>query len=228
MKDILLNVLKAIGALTSLVVLYIIASLIIPYIPVQAEATPEQKVVEGFIKTNGVHTDIVVPIKSIYMDWEQRFPSSNTKSKATDYKYIAIGWGDKGFYLDTPEWSDLKFSTAFKAAFWLGDAAVHTTYYDKISINDSVRAFSMTERQYNQLIKFVDNSMDKDASGKYILIKTDAVYGEDDAFYEANGSYSFLHTCNTWANNALKKSGQKAALWTPTDFGIFHHYRQNK
>lgn len=226
MKKILLNILKILGVFIGLVVLYIVASLAIPYIPVQAEATPEPKVVQGFIKTNGVHTDIVVPIKTDYMDWEEKFPFSNTKSKENNYNYIAIGWGDKGFYLDTPEWSDLKFSTAFKAAFWLGDAAVHTTYYDKIKINDSVKTFSMTERQYQNLIKFIDESMDKDADGKYILIKTDAVYGKDDAFYEANGVYSFLHTCNTWANNALKKSGQKAALWTPTDFGIFHHYKK--
>ena len=83
----------------------------------------------------------------------------------------------------------------------------------------------MTERQYSNLIKFVDDSMEKDRNGNYINIKTNAVYGKDDAFYEAKGSYSFLHTCNTWTNNALKVSGQKAALWTPSDFGIFRHYK---
>ena len=27
------------------------------------------------------------------------------------------------------------------------------------------------------------------------------------------------------ANNGLKAMGQKAALWTPSDFGIFQHYK---
>ncbi len=48
---------------------------------------------------------------------------------------------------------------------------------------------------------------------------------DDDAFYEAKGSYSFMKTCNTWANSALKSAGQKAALWTPSDKGIFRHYQ---
>ncbi len=63
---------------------------------------------------------------------------------------------------------------------------------------------------------------DYNSSGETISIKTDAVYGKNDAFYEAQGSYNFLNTCNTWANNGLKHAGQKAALWTATDFGIFN------
>lgn len=57
---------------------------------------------------------------------------SQTKGKNTDFNYIAFGWGDKGFYLDTPTWADLKFSTAFKAAFWMGQSAMHTTYYREV------------------------------------------------------------------------------------------------
>lgn len=225
MKRFFLIILKTLGVMVGFVLLYLFLGYFIPFIPVQAEATPEPKVINGFIKTNGVHTDIVVPVKSQYMDWETKFPFENTVSKRTDYKYISIGWGDKGFYLDTPTWADLKFSTAFKAAFWLGDAALHTTYYNEMKVNDSVKNFQLTERQYHNLIKYVDESMDKDKNGKYINIKTKAVYGDNDAFYEAKGSYSFLHTCNTWTNNALKVSGQKAALWTPSDFGIFRHYK---
>lgn len=225
MKKFFTITIKTLGALLSLIFIYVILSILIPYIPVQAKATPEQKTVTGFIMTNGVHTDIVVPIKTEYMDWQTKFPSENTLSQRTDYQYIGIGWGDKGFYLDTPTWAELKPSTALKAAFWLGDAAVHTTYYDTVKVSDSVKRFTMSERQYLQLIDYIENSMDKDANGNYILIKTDAVYGKNDAFYEAKGSYSFLFTCNTWSNKALKKAEQKAALWTVTDRGIFQHYK---
>ena len=65
----------------------------------------------------------------------------------------------------------------------------------------------------------------KDQNGKTKLIKTDAAYGNNDAFYDARGSYSFLYTCNTWTNDGLKVAGQKAAFWTATDFGIFQHYK---
>ena len=83
----------------------------------------------------------------------------------------------------------------------------------------------LTKAQYADLIQFVDSKFDKNSAGQNILIPTKAVYGKDDSFYEAKGSYSFLYTCNTWTNNALKAAGQKAALWTPSDFGIFQHYK---
>lgn len=82
----------------------------------------------------------------------------------------------------------------------------------------------ITPKQYQDLIKFVDDKFDQTSNGDYELIVTNAVYGNNDTFYEAKGKYSFLTTCNTWANNGLKAAGQKAALWTPTDFGIFGHY----
>ena len=64
------------------------------------------------------------------------------------------------------------------------------------------------------------DTLTKGEDGKPMYIETDAQYGQNDAFYEANGKYNFTHTCNTWANNALKASGQKAPLWTPFDRGF--------
>lgn len=225
MKKPLLFILKVIGFLLGAVFLYVILGLLIPYIPVRAEKTDDPKTIELYILTNGVHTDLVVPVKTKYIDWSSKLPFENTKGQKTDFSYISFGWGDKGFYLDTPTWAELKFSTAFKAAFWLSDSAMHCTYYKQMKVGDDCKKMMLTEKQYQQLIHFIDSKFDKDASGKYILIKTDAVYGNDDAFYDAKGSYNFTYTCNTWANNGLKAAGQKAALWTPTDFGIFQHYK---
>lgn len=225
MKKMLLIIIKIIGFIIGVVFLYIILGLLIPYIPVKSEKTDEPKTIELYILTNGVHTDLVVPVKTKYVDWSEKLPFENTKGKQTDFNYISFGWGDKGFYLDTPTWAQLKPSTAFKAAFWLGESAMHCTYYKKMQLGDDCKKMMITEQQYQNLIKFIDDRFDKDVSGKYILIKTDAVYGKDDAFYDAKGSYNFTYTCNTWANNGLKAAGQKAALWTPTDFGIFQHYK---
>ena len=225
MKKTLQIILKSIAAILGLIVIYVILSLTIPYIPVQKKVTNEIADIPIYIYTNGVHTDIVMPIKSEQIDWSQKIPFDNTISKRTDFNYVGIGWGDKGFYLDTPTWAQLKVSTAFNAAFWLGDSAMHTTFYKSMTEGDDCKKIMITKAQYADLIKFVDSKFDKNSEGQNILIETDAVYSKDDAFYEAQGSYSFLYTCNTWTNNALKAAGQKAALWTPTDFGIFQHYK---
>lgn len=225
MKKTFQILLKVIAAILGLVVLYVIFVLILPYIPVQKLKTNEVADIPIYIYTNGVHTDIVMPIKTVQIDWSAKIPFQNTVSKSSDFNYVGIGWGDKGFYLDTPTWADLKVSTAFYAAFWLGDSAMHTTFYKKMTEAEDCKQIMLTKKQYNDLIQFIDSKFDKNAVGQNILIPTDAVYGTDDAFYEAQGSYSFLYTCNTWTNNALKAAGQKAALWTATDFGIFLHYK---
>lgn len=225
MRKTLILTLKTIGFILGAVFLYIIVAISIPLIPVPAEKTDESKIIEAYILTNGVHTDLVVPVETKFIDWSTKLPTSNTKSKEKNLKWISFGWGDKGFYLETPTWAELQFSTAFKAAFWLSESAMHCTYYTEMKENEDCKKIMLTEKQYQALIKFIDDKFDKDSAGNYQFIKTNAVYGNNDAFYDAKGRYNFTYTCNTWANDGLKVAGQKAALWTPTDFGIFWHYQ---
>lgn len=220
-----LLILKALGILVGIIILYAALGYLLPFIEVPAKDDGQKKEIPVYIYTNGVHTDIVMPVKNDIQDWSTKIPFTNIKSGKTDYNYVGIGWGDKGFYLDTPTWADLKFSTAFKAAFWLSESAMHCTYYQTMKEGDDCKMIMISRNQYKKLVEFVDQKFDRDGEGNFILIPTNAVYGDNDAFYDAKGTYSFLDTCNTWTNNGLKAAGQKAALWTPTDYGIFLHYK---
>lgn len=225
-KKTLFNILKSIGGILAFLLLYGAMVLLLPMIETKAEyVAPDSVPVEAYIYTNGVHTDLVVPIKTAEKDWSKEVPFENTLSRRTDFKYLAVGWGDKGFYLNTPTWADLKFSTAFNAAFWLSESAMHCTFYRQMKEGEDCKKILLTPEQYRNLCSYIEDKFEKDAGGKFILIKTNAVYGKNDAFYEAKGKYSFLNTCNTWANNGLKAAGQRAAFWTATDSGIFRHYK---
>lgn len=225
MKKFIFTFLKALGTFFGIILIYIICGFLLPYIEVPAQKVEEPKIITAYILTNGVHTDLVLPIKSAEIDWSKEIPFENTRSKRTDFKYLSVGWGDKGFYLETPTWADLKVSTAVKAAFWMSESAMHCTFYDKMTEGEDCEKIMLTKPQYLSLISYIKNKFDRNQNGKPILIKTDAVYNSNDAFYDAQGSYSFLNTCNTWANDGLKAAGQKAAFWTPTDTGIFQHYK---
>ena len=179
-----------------------------------------------YILTNGVHTDLVLPIKTEQIDWSEKIKFENTKGKQTDYQYLAVGWGDKGFYLDTPTWAELKFSTAFRAAFGLSSAAIHATYYRRMKEGEDCVKINISKDQYQRLINFIKKSLLVQSNGEFIPIATNANYGDSDAFYDAKGSYSLFHTCNGWTNDALKVSGQKASVWTPFDSGIFYQYQE--
>jgi uncharacterized protein (TIGR02117 family) len=230
LKKLLKSFLKTVLALAGLIALYLLCGYFIPYIEVPAQKTSDPKTVDMYILTNGVHTDLVVPVKFEEIDWSKEILFENTRiapEKRANYHYLSVGWGDKGFYLDTPTWADLKFSTAFRAAFGLSESAMHCTFYDTMKEGENCVKIPITRPQYAALIQFIQEKFYRDENGKIRLIKTDAVYGDNDAFYDAKGRYSFFTTCNTWANSGLKVAGQKAALWSPTDSGIFRHYRKN-
>lgn len=224
MKKALKIALKIFLVLFGLILIYLIAVFSLSKITVNQEKNTKPEV-EIYILTNGVHTDIVMPTKNDQIDWSQQVKFANTKAADSTYKYLAMGWGDKGFYLETPEWSDLKASVAFKAASGLSTTAIHATYYKSLREGADCKKMMISKEQYDRLIRYISQSFQKDAAGNFLNIKTDAIYGKTDAFYEATGSYSLFHTCNTWANSALKASGQKCCYWTATDSGIFSKYK---
>jgi uncharacterized protein (TIGR02117 family) len=217
-------VLKFLLGILAFFVLYIIVALVLPRFSVNSEDENPKEDVAIYIKSNGVHTDIVVPIKTKYKDWSQKIKFEHIPSKDATMQFIGFGWGDKGFYLNTPEWSDLKFSTAFNAAFYLGTSAMHATFYKQIKENENCIKINISKEEYANLIRYIEDSFQLDTDGNPILIHA-TTYGQNDSFYEANRKYSLFYTCNTWANNALKSADQKAAVWSPTDTGIFRHYR---
>jgi uncharacterized protein (TIGR02117 family) len=213
------------GALAGLALLglYLLAAWGLARVPVAKEPGGGTEVAI-FILTNGVHTDIVVPTVDSLIDWRGQINPAHVRRPDPTAAYLAFGWGDKGFYLQTPTWADLRASVAFNAAFGLGGAAMHATYYRAMPESATCRRIWLSRPQYARLVAYLQASLQKDQHGNAILIPTQANYGPTDAFYEATGSYSLFHTCNTWANNALKACGQKCCLWTPFDTGIFLNY----
>lgn len=186
--------------------------------------TPERGDIEIYILSTGVHTDIILPIETSIYDWRKDVRFEHTKSKNDDFNYVAFGWGDKGFYLETPEWEDLKATVALKAMTGFSSTAMHTTFYKDPITGTNCKAVHITPNQYENLTRYIQKSLERDSNGQLIHIVTDANYGSNDCFYEATGRYSLFKTCNSWANKALKSAGQKACLWTPFDDPIFEKY----
>lgn len=204
-------------------VLYALIAVVLSHISVDAEADGGSDVT-AYILSNGVHTDIVVPVRTAERDWSRSVPFANTTGKDTTAQWIAFGWGDKGFYLETPTWGDLTFPVAFKAMFALGNSAMHVTYHHALKEDSLCKRIHLSGAQYQRLITYIERSFALDEQGNTQAIVTKAVYGSNDAFYEGVGRYHLFHTCNSWANGALKACGQKACLWTATDGAILDRY----
>jgi uncharacterized protein (TIGR02117 family) len=210
------------------VALYALAAVGLSRIPTAAEAVPAggPRIVVYLFSPNGVHTDLVLPVRTPQMDWSRHIKFSHTTSRdSVGYDYLAFGWGDKGFFY-IPGWSDLTAPIAFRAAFHLGTSAMHTCFRTTAELQPGPRSvrLELTPDQYARLVAYVQGSFRPDAQGR-VQYLPGHTYAGHDAFYEGQWAYSFWHTCNTWANNGLKASGQKAVLWTPLSESMFRQYQ---
>ncbi len=214
------TVLVLIGFLT----LYIVVIFILSKITVNTTTKDKKQDITIYILSNGIHTDIVVPTTTEHINWNTYVQYKHTSSQNTGFKYLGFGWGDKGFYLNTPTWDDLTFSTAFKAATGLSSSAVHCTYHHQLKETDFCKKISISKEDYILLVAYIKASFQEQNLSPIHIPNN--YYGETDAFYEGIGTYSLFYTCNTWANQALKAANQKACLWTLRDQDILNLYTQ--
>lgn len=180
---------------------------------------------EIFLISNGVHVDFLLPVETPALDWSKLVPREQFGRVDAGCPYLFVGWGDRGFYLDTPTWSDLKLSTLCKALFWPNGSVLHVQYLSyRPEADSSCRRLLVTPEQYRILCRHVQDSFQKNGDGAYKLIPGKS-YGATDNFYEANGSYHLFNTCNMWTNGALKKMGVRTACWSPFAQAILYHLK---
>ncbi|MEM9141960.1 MAG: DUF2459 domain-containing protein [Bacteroidota bacterium] len=99
------------------------------------------------------------------------------------------------------------------------------TYY--LSDNQVFKLLLNVPEQLVVVQEYILGTFQTDAgNGKSML--RDKGYSPWDEFYAARGSYSCFKTCNSWANTVFKKSGLKACLWTPFDFGLLNKHKSTK
>jgi len=207
-----------------LIVLYLTTAYVLSNIQINSDNTSYQNSsIDIYLISNGVHTDIALPISNELKDWNNFINPNCTKNTCEDVNYLSFGWGDKGFYLETPNWSDLTFKTAFCALFNLSTSAMHVNYYKQLNESKNCVKLSIRKEEYIKLINYIEQSF-KLNSSKPILIDN-AHYSSHDAFFEANSTYNLFKTCNTWVNKGLKTANLKACLWTPFESPILNLYR---
>jgi len=200
--------------------LYFTLAIICSIVPVNEDTTITNGV-KIYIKSNGVHTDLCLPVVTDYIDWRTFIPTKHFP-KITNHSYVSIGWGDKGFFLETPTWADLKFSTVFNAAFTGSETAMHVAYHDNephVTPNSKLKLIE--PKKYIELIDYIKDSFKLDKE-KIDLIPNKG-YWQNDNFYEAKGAYHLFNTCNAWTNEGLKIAGVRTAWLALFSDGIMRH-----
>lgn len=212
------KIIKWILLVLAIPIIYLIVALISSLITVNNTDTEGDNTETIYLSTTGVHMNIILRKKDMHkslMKGLVHSPSDN---------YFSFGWGDEDFYLNTPTWADLKFRTAFNALFLKGSSLIHLTRY--IDTQSYWLEIKISKLELNKINELILQSFSTDINGNKMLLMGEGYYNNDD-FYKAKGSLSCFKTCNTWVNTIFKKSGLKACLWTPFDFGLINKYKTN-
>ncbi len=205
--------------------LYLLAALVLGLIPVNREraASPDAGRVTIYIRTNGVHAEFVFPARGPY-DWSREYPLLAIVDRAhlptlAGFEWIAFGWGDRAFYLETPRWRDLRLGTALGALSGRGPAAMHVEYLTRPQDYRSAR-IDIDGAQYRELVDYVCAGFARDAQGRAIRIDHPGYFATD-AFFEGTGHYSPWLTSNEWVRRGLARAGLRTASWAPFDVALF-------
>ncbi|MBK5265241.1 MAG: TIGR02117 family protein [Alphaproteobacteria bacterium] len=174
--------------------------------------------VQIFVYSNGIHTGIVVPTVNDVQDWRTVVKAEhlpNPRYGASDH--LLFGWGERNFYLKTPTWSDLRISIVAKSLLFSRHTLLHVDYVHDPAPGPDMRPVVISKAQYGRLVQQIEGFFRLDEKGRTQPVKG---YGPADIFYESNGHYNLLQTCNNWTGAQLRSIGVRVGIWTPFSVSV--------
>ena len=175
-----------------------------------------------YLADNGIHADIVMPVKADGLGWEPFVPRSDFAAVDPSASWIAFGSGEERVYLNTPTWWDITPRTIWSALSG-GRRVMHVEYVP--GPDYSFREIRLRPEEYRRLWAAVRADFALDERGRPNRLAHPG-YGPSDAFYRAVGKESAFRTCNTWVARWLRLAGVRTSLWPPFVQGLVWRYRR--
>ncbi|MBL4656034.1 MAG: TIGR02117 family protein [Bacteroidia bacterium] len=217
-NSLLIKLVKAyVYSLLLLFLLLIISS----FIPVGETASGGSDPISIFIADNGIHIDIIVPVRTKDCNWNDKLDVKQFWESNIECNYLAFGWGDRDFYINTPTSENWSFWFTIKALAWPTLSVMHVQGYYKMTKSGNIKEVKISKSNYLKLTAFILKSFKADNQGNFQFANKG--YNHNDAFFEANGNYTAFNTCNSWVKDALKEAKVKTPLWAGLSSAIMYH-----
>ncbi len=220
-------VLKTLLVFSACILLYVAYAFIGTIIPVN---TAYQAPVSGttiYVRSNGFHTDLILPMHHTdsTLDWMHILNNDSLRERFNQRAWIALGWGDEGFYFDSYNGKFPDASTTANAIFWPTHALMHVEFIQqRPKIGEQIIQLHLRDSEYRKLCAAIQHSFSRQPNGFFSLRKEPGYY-YNDVFYDAENQYHLFSTCNHWTNDVLKQAGLKASLTAPFDRSVLWRFR---
>jgi len=213
---------RVLTVLLAVPALYLLAALIGSLVPVNRGWTEPAQGTTIYLADNGIHADIILPVRAEGLDWAPLLPKSDFAAASPNAQWIAFGSGEERVYLNTPTWWDITPRTIWSALTG-GRRVMHVEYVS--SPTYAVREIRLRPEEYRRLWAAIRADFGLDGRGRPQRIAHPG-YGPSDAFYRAVGKESGVRTCNFWVGRWLRLAGVKVGLWPPFVPGLLWRYRR--
>jgi uncharacterized protein (TIGR02117 family) len=122
--------------------------------PQACDQQPYQIYVEG----DAMHVNLLVPLNNGVHDWRTFLDLKQIGSDTNEnYQYLKLGWGDRIWYTEVPDWQNLNVSDVARVLFKPGNTTVMYVqgYAEKPK---DLRCVGVDREQYQAFVNFVQNS----------------------------------------------------------------------
>jgi len=199
--------------------LFLIAAWIGSSLPRNSEWSEPTDGITIMVETNGIHTGIVMPVTTRIKDGRETFPTAGLPREDGQFPtHIAIGWGEKEVFLNTPTWSDLSPSTALRIVFHGGSGLLRVAHYVRPAPSPNHRPLRLREEEYARLVARIEQALPPEPRGAVRTVYTS--YEPNAVHYDATGRYTLGNTCNQWVGDTLAFAGITMGRWTPLAGGV--------
>jgi len=195
--------------------IYVLAGWVGSSLPRNSDWREAAEGVEILVETNGVHTAIVMPLVTPQKDWRADFPVAEIAAPDRPYTHLAVSWGEREVFLNTPTWADLSPLTVLRIVTVGGEGLLHVAHYVRPAPDATTRPLRLSAADYARLVRRIEREVPPAAQRHRY-----PGYGRQDAFYDAYGRYTPITTCNQWTGTMLGDAGIRTGRWTPFPGGV--------
>jgi len=203
---------RGIAALAAVLAAYLVAAAFGGLIPGRAADLPEGDAVEIALLFGPIHVDFLLPATSETREALGFAAGAGVPLAHPEVRHLIVGWGARDFYTTAGTFADITAGPTWRAV--TGDASVlRIDVIGAFPAGIDPPRLRLSQAQYAALLAAIADTV----TGPPII---GAGFTGTDGFFEAEGRFHILRTCNTWVSDMLREAGVAAGLWTPTPYSV--------
>jgi uncharacterized protein (TIGR02117 family) len=191
---------------------YYLCCLVLPLVHVNADYLYKNKGVLVYVAGDGLHSEIIVPVKNEVADWETVFNKADFDGAAEGKQWLCIGFTEKNFYRTNRRWDDMNYLSAFGQLCGFGESVMHVSYESEYPFDRKfIRKVYIGEEQYAKLCEFIKGSFTQNNDEALApIIKTNNF--NDSYTMQNNNNANNISTSNISQNQLLLQQSQQSFI----------------